>query len=291
VLAAVLTGSACGERSEPLDDVRQPYPVTVQGAGDRPAVVPRPPQRVVALEAGSAELLVALEIERRLVGVPADVPGAEGATAVVPRTGRIDVATVVALEPDLIVATPTVDLVDVSRAARESGAALYVQPAASVDDVLRAVRELGFVVGEPSGTRRLAARIRAALERVEAAVANAPTTTVFVDTGFFTTVAGRSLLGDLVRRAGGENVAGEAPAPESFDPERLVRLDPDVYLATSDSRLTLERLRRDPRTARLTAVREGRFAVLPADLVFRPGPRVGEALERIARVLHPDAFG
>jgi hypothetical protein len=37
-------------------------------------------------------------------------------------------------------------------------------------------------------------------------------------------------------------------------------------------------------------MREKRFAVLPSDLVLRPGPRLGQALARVARALHPDAF-
>ena len=63
-----------------------------------------------------------------------------------------------------------------------------------------------------------------------------------------------------------------------------------MYLATSDSRVTLADLRRNPQTARLTAVREGRFAVLSSDLVNRAGPRIGTALEQVAEALHPDAF-
>lgn len=294
IVAAVglaLLGAGCGERSEPLGELSQTYPVTVQGAGEGPAVLTGPPQRIVALDPGSAELLIALGVAERLVGAPAGVRGAENARAVVQRNGQVDVDAAVALEPDLIVATPTIDLVDVALAARESGATVYVQPASSVEDVQRGAVELGFLVDRPLQARTLVARIRAAVEQVESRLADAPIVTTFVDTGFFTTIAGRSLLGDLIRRAHGENVAGETPAPEPFDLARLRRLDPDVYLATSDSKVTLKALRADRRTADLRAVRRGNFAVLPADLVLRAGPRVGRALRVVAGALHPDATG
>ncbi len=113
---------------------------------------------------------------------------------------------------------------------------------------------------------------------------------MFVDTGFFVTVPARSLLGDLIRRAGGRSIGGPTPGFEPFDLEELAELDPEVYLTTSDSRVTLRRLRSDPRTRRLTAVEEGRFVVLDAALVTTAGPRVADALEEIARALHPDAF-
>jgi ABC-type Fe3+-hydroxamate transport system substrate-binding protein len=69
----------------------------------------------------------------------------------------------------------------------------------------------------------------------------------------------------------------------------LLQLDPDAYLATSDSMLTLADLRRNPRTRKLRAVRKGRFMVVNVDLL-QPGPQIGEGLTRIARLLHPNAF-
>jgi iron complex transport system substrate-binding protein len=287
--AAAAFAAGCGERSEPLGEIAQEYPVTVQGAGEEATMIGERPRRIVALDPGSAELVYALAETRRVVGVPAGLARSR-AKEVVSRTGQVDVDAIVRLEPDLIVASSSTDLLSVSRAQREADAALYVQPSSSVEDVERAVLELGFLVGEPPAARKLVGSIRRTVADVEERVGEVETVTVFVDTGFFTTISSRSLLGDLVRRAGGESVAGETPPDEAFPIRRLVRLDPDVYLATSDSRVTLGSLRRDPIASRLSAVERGRFVVLPSDLVLRPGARVGKALLRVARALHPDAF-
>ena len=295
-LLAVLT-AACGERTEPTGALEQPYPVTVQGAGERPTVAQAQPERIVALDPGAAELVIALGARDRLVGIPAGVrrgngprqaPGA--AVQVVSRNGQVQVDEVAALEPDLIVATPGMDLIDLARAQRESGAALYVQPSSSVDDVMRATLELGFLVGEPVTARRVAEQIRADVATVEDTIAGLPSRTTFVDTGFFIPAPERSLLGDLVRRAGGRSIAGETPSPEPFPLERLRRSNPQVYLATSESQVTLEDLRANPATADLGAVRRGRFAIIQSELANRPGPRVGRALKQIAAALYPNAF-
>jgi iron complex transport system substrate-binding protein len=290
VLAALVVGG-CGEREEPLDELAVQYPVTVRGAGDEPAVAEAAPERIVALAPDGAEILRELGVGRRLVGVPAEVdrPPA-GAREVASETGQVEVSEVVRLDPDLLVATRTTDPVDVALARQRTGAVLYEQPADSVDDAERAIVELGFLVDEPVAARRLAGRVEERVAAVQRRISAEPVRTVFVDTGFFVTVPSRSLLGDLVRRAGGRSVAGPNPGFEPVDAEKLVARDPEVYLTTSDSGVTLRRLRQDPRTRRLTAVREGRFVVLDASLVTLAGPRVSEALEAVARALHPDAF-
>ena len=294
---AVLGTTACGERSEPLGELEQPYPVTVQGVGEEPAVLGNQPERIVALDPGAAELVIALGARDRLVGIPSDISKGKrprqaesSAVEVVSPNRRIRVDEVTKLEPDLIVAAPGTDQLDLSRVRRDTGAAVYVQPTASVEDVLRATLELGLLVGEPVQARTVASRIRSEIAATEERVAEEPLTTAFVDTGFFVSVPRRSLLGDLIVRAQGENVAGDTAGGEPFPVNRLRRLDPEVYLATSASRVSLPSLRRDPRTAKLTAVKEARVRVLPSDLVQRAGPYVGSALERVARALHPDAF-
>jgi iron complex transport system substrate-binding protein len=290
LVAAALLATGCGERSELVGELPPEYPVTVRGGGDEPTALSARPARIVALAPSSAEILERLGVGSRLVGVPAGLADAPaGAQPVASLAGQVEVSEVVGLNPDLLTATGTTDPVDVALATRRSGAALYEQPADSVNDVERAVVELGFLVGEPVAARRLAGEIEDSVTAVQRRVGGEPVTTAFIDTGFFVTVPAGSLLGDLVTRAGGRSVGGPTPGFEPFDLDELRRLDPDVYLATSDSRVTLRRLRANPKTRRLSAVREGRFAVLDVDLVTSAGPRIAEALAAVARALHPDA--
>jgi iron complex transport system substrate-binding protein len=292
LLAVSLLGAACGERGEPVGALPQRYPVSVHGAGDRPTVLASRPQRIAVLDPGSSELLVALGAGDRLVGVPAGLAtgAAKKAQVIVRRTGQLSVDAVVGLEPDLIVATPSVDELDVARAGRESEAAVYVQPDTSILNVEQGAIDLGFLVGEAPRARQLVGRIERRVSGVEQRLADVQAVSVFVDTGFFITVARRSLLGDLVARAKGENIGGDSPGPGPFPLADIARLNPRVYLATSDSRLTLSTLRRNPTIRNVKAIRSGRLEIVSVDLVTRPGPRIAEGLEAVARALHPNAF-
>jgi iron complex transport system substrate-binding protein len=284
VVTAVIA-AGCGERAEPLGELRTEYPVAVRGAGDRPTVATKAPERIVALDAGSAELIAALGVGERLVGVPASVEGAT-ATQVVSLVGRVNVDAVVRLEPDLVVGTPSTDPLDLARAARESGGVSYVQPAESVTELERGALELGFLLDRAPEARRLVAGIRRGVAEIEARVADLRVVPVFVDTGFLITVSDRSLPGDLVRRANGRSVAGPNPGPEPFEPCDVVRREARIVLAVANrnERTPAEEFASCPDGRRLRTV-----AVSP-DLVLRAGPRIPDALEAVARALHPNAF-
>jgi iron complex transport system substrate-binding protein len=284
VVTAVLA-AGCGERAEPLGELRTEYPVEVRGAGDRPTVATKAPERIVALDAGSAELIAALGVGERLVGVPAGVEGST-ATHVVSSVGRVNVDAVVRLEPDLVVGTPSTDPLDLARAARESGGVSYVQPAESVTEVERGTLELGFLLDRAPEARRLVAGIRRGVAEIEARVAGLRVVPVFVDTGFLITVSDRSLPGDLVRRANGRSVAGPNPGPEPFEPCDVVRLEVRIVLAVAsrNERTPAEEFASCPDGRRL------RTTAVSPDLVLRAGPRIPEALEAVARALHPNAF-
>ena len=276
----VLAGTACGQRSEPTGALVQSFPVTVQGGGDRPTVVQSAPKRIVPVGAGPKAVLESLGLGKRVVEVNDTLVG-------LPLVGAIRHA-----RPDLIVASSETDPLDLARARSATGADVYVEPANSLDDVVQAIGEIGLITGTPVEARKLTAAIEGRRRAVAKRVAGAPVVTAFVDTGDFSTISSRTLLGDLLERARGRSVAGASPEQGPFPLRRLVALDPDVYLATAGSGRTVQQLRSHALVRRLRAVRERppRFAVLPPEATVA-GPQVGQALEAIARILHPDAAG
>lgn len=276
-LAAVLllVATACGERSEPTGPAALRYPLTVQSATDRPVVVTKPARRIAVLDRPAEEILRRLGVESRIV-MRAPV-------------SRIDFTALRRSRPDLIVASEDADLRDLSRAAAVTRADVYVAPGDSIHQVEHAITQLGLLAGRPIAARALVRRIEAQRRNVDVRLAHVPNVSVFVDTGFFTTVSDQSLIGDVIREAHGTNVAGATAEAGPVDAADLLQLDPDVYVATSDTGLTLRDLRKNPRLRKLRAIREGRFAVADAELL-RPGPRIGEGLAQVARLLHPNAF-
>lgn len=271
----LLAGAACGERSEPTGPQASLYPVTVPGTGDRPLVLARPVTRIAVFGPGIEETLDALGAGAAVAGSPVDARGA------------IEVAKLRRLRPDLIVASPGFDQGEVSRAARAVRTPVYLVPEDSIRDVERAYTQLGLITGHPDQARDLVEAVEAKRAEVAGTIRGRPRVTVFVDTGFFTTIGSQSLGGDLIREARGIAVGGESPG--GVELAKLVTADPRLYLVTDDSGTVLADLRKNRVTRRLTAVRTGRFRTIPASYLHI-APRLGDTLEAFARLLHPDAF-
>ena len=272
----LLAGTACGERSEPTGALVQSYPVTVQGAGDKATVVSAAPRRIVPVGAGPKSILQSLGLARRTVAVDDTLVG-------LPLVDALRRA-----KPDLIVASSETDPLDLARARAATHAPIYVQPGSSVGNVVQSIGDIGLLTGRAVQARRLTARIEAQRQAVARQVAGSPLVSAFVDTGAFATISSRTLLGDLIELAHGRSVAGASPEQGPFPTKRLLELDPDAYLATAGSGVTLKQLRARAGIRRLRAIRTGRFAVLPAEATVA-GPQLGEALQQVARILHPDA--
>jgi len=274
VVAAVLVlgATACGERSEPTGQNAPLYPVTIQ-TGDRPLVVSHAARRIAVFDPAARTILEGLGIGGRVV------LAGSGAS--------LDLREVRRARPDLIIASPEGNERDLSRAASATGASVYTAPGDSIRQVERAITQLGLLTGRPVTARRLVRRIESRRDQVAARLARVPAVRVFVDVGFLNTVPEQSLIGDVLREAHATNVV-QSPEPGPVDTADLLRLDPQVYMATSDAEVTLKELRSGP-LRNLRAIKAGRFVIVDAELL-QPGPAIGDGLLQVARLLHPNAF-
>jgi len=173
--------------------------------------------RVVSLHDVTTELVVALGAVDRLVGVedPVDI-SAETATAVgrVRRVG--DLETILAARPTLVVGLHIVAARDPDLVARlrEAGVEVYLADPATLDDVYAMIRAVGTRIGAGTAGDELARRMMSDAAALAPPQPQARRTRVFVydccDPPF--TAGGKTVLGDLIARAGGDNVFADVAA-------------------------------------------------------------------------------
>lgn len=252
-------------------------------------VVPSPVQRIVSLNPTTTELLFAIGAGGRVVGRTTYDLWPEAARAVQDLGPglRPNVEAVLSARPDLVILYASDDNRDAVRRLRSAGIATAAYRVDRIADFARVTTALGSLTGDSIAARTMVDSVRATLEGVRTATAALPKPTVFwplYDQPLLA-VGGGSFLNELIEIAGGRNVYAfmAAPSPQ-ITIEDLLQRDPDLIVLSVASRARYEA---DPRLRALRAIRDGRTVAVDTNLVFRTGPRLGEAARSIAALLHP----
>jgi iron complex transport system substrate-binding protein len=260
-----------------------------------------PPRRVVSLAPSLTEMVFALGAGDRLVGVttycnyPAAAKRVQKVGGIV--DGSLDFEHVLGLKPDLVVAIGEGQERSVD-SLRRLGLRVEIVPSQTFDDVFSALTRLGVLLGREEAAKGLTAELSRRVERVRRAVATLPPEKrprVFYELWDrpMMTASRDTLIGRLIEMAGGVNIFADVSSRyPQVSPEAVVARNPDLIVAPDHhaANVTPRALAQQPGLAGLAAVRRGRVLVINGDLVSRPGPRMADALELLARTLHPDLF-
>jgi iron complex transport system substrate-binding protein len=254
----------------------------------------------VSLTLATDELLAELVPLERVAGVTALADDVEISNvagrypASIPRLKDTDAERIITLGPDLVCVAPY-NTADFLKLLERSGLPTYRNDTVhSLDEIEIGIRALGERVGEPDHAATLVAQMRG--QRQELAnrlkgVARRPRV-LYWSAGF---TAGRgTTLDDILREAGAANVAAELGLHGSvaLDPERVVTADPDwILLARWSADEREGPIDRHPILRQLPAVREGRVIRIEGRYLTSVSHHALEAVERLARRLHPDRFG
>lgn len=237
------------------------------------------PERIVSLAPSVTEMVYAVGAGDRVVGVDrfSDYPPDARKK---PRIGDMNVnyERVVALKPDLVIGVEDLQAASLARL-RDLGLNVLALDTTSYDKVIAAIEQVAAVVGEPAHGKTVTDLLRAERDSVRDGLEGLPTRSalIVIETEPNIIVAGRqTFLDELLTLAGAANVApvtGFGPLSR----EGLARLHPDLVLTFGPEEA--EALKR--RLARLPGAPPP-VVVLPPDVLTRPGPRIGDGLQRLA---------
>ncbi len=261
------------------------------------------PQRLVSLAPSNTELLFAIGRGDRLVGVTdyCNFPEAAKGIARVAGFNSLSVEKVVAARPDLVVASRGNDPEGLETL-RQLGIPVFALDIQTLDQMLLAVERLGKLGGAEEKALAVKKELGARVEKVRQKIASAGERPK-VMWGYWGepvyTAGARTVIDDVVVAAGGTNVGRQVPgAWPQVGLETIVGWAPEVILATYPPQLAdpeklkeeIQHLRQMDGWKEVPAVKQGRIYYIDGDLLNRPGPRLVDALEQFARILHPRAF-
>jgi iron complex transport system substrate-binding protein len=259
------------------------------------------PKRIVSLTCSNTEILFALGLGARVVGVDdwSDFPRV---VKTLPKVGpdlKIDMARVAALGPDLILASLSVPGMERNLPGLERlGVPFVVLEPKSLDDVFEDIETISAATGVSESGRRLIADLQARIEAVRARACEAigrPTLYWEWWPKPLISPGRQSWMVQMSDLAGADLLFKDVEATSFVVQESQVcERDPDFVMlcwcGTLQEKMNVSKVRERPGWERLRAVKRDRIHCFPEDLFGRPGPRLVEGLERLARVVHPEQF-
>ena len=256
-----------------------------------------PPKKIVSLAPNITEVLFSLGLDEEIVGVSIHCNFPEKAKSRV-RVGSyisLDFERITSLKPDLVIATGAGNTREMVDRLEKLGFKTYVIFPKNFNDILQSIAHIGEVVNREKEARGIIEGMRKRSQRVIELTGDLPRPKVFIQIGDapVVTVGKGSFADDLIRLAGGENVAGkEKEVYPRFGMEEILKRAPEVIVISSmnpkaDYQKTFQEW---ARWKTIPAVKNGRIHLMDSDLLDRPSPRIVDGLEELAKVLHPEQF-
>jgi iron complex transport system substrate-binding protein len=296
IAAVLLLLASCGEDTTPPATPETPsaeapaFPMTITDDDGVEVTIPAEPERIVTFAPSMTEIVYALGLGDRLVGVSGPFDDYPAEAADVEQVGGAgdfgvdpNVERVVSLEPDLFLTIAGGD--QWKERLRDLDVPVVTLNAVDFADLLDDIRSVGSVTGATEEAESLAADMETEAEGV---AESASTATCFFEVFYppLTTVGPHTFIYDMLERAGCDPVTADATTdyPE-WSVDDLVADGPQVYIVTPESAKSVAAVARRPGFSAIPAIEDGNVVLVDGDLVTRPGPRVIDGLQQLSEAL------
>ncbi len=299
MLALVVLISACGPAVKAVPTAAA---IIVKDGEGKDFRLDKPAQRIISLAPSNAEILYAIGAGKQVVAredftnYPDEV---KSLPSVGGSTGKYNLEEITKLQPDLILASP-LTAADVVKSLKDITPNVYVVPNPKDFDGLYAnLTAVGALTGHPDEAAKLVSDLRGRVKAVQdklAGVTEKPKVFYELDATDPSkpwTAGPGTFIDLLIGMAGGQNIGASLKGDwAQISQEELIVQNPDVILLGDSlyGGIKPEQVAARPGWNVINAVKNGRVLEFNDDLVSRPGPRMVQGLEEIAKILHPDLF-
>ncbi len=290
VVPALAAALACSLAARAADN---PPRVVVDQLG-REVHVPIRIERVISLAPNLTEMVYALGAQSRLVGVTnlCDYPPSVREKARVGDVLNPSLETIIELKPDVVLGSTAGNRRETVEALERAGVPLYGVDADTVEGILASIRNVAVLLDVPERGEALTAHLEQRLAALSSRLETAPRPRILFVLWLepLLTVGGETFLNDVLAHAGAESIATDLRQDwPRLNLETVIERDPDFLVLPRAMSLEARfaDLSSEPPWSELRPVREKRVLWVD-ESVLRPGPRIVDAIEELARALHPE---
>jgi len=291
LIAAALGVVACG----PMEP--GPAGAIVDDLG-RTVQIDEVPRRIVSLAPANTEILFALGLGDRVVGVTeyCNYPPEAGGKEKIGGFATPDLERIVALAPDLVLAGG-IHQKEVIPGLEEVGLTVFALKPENLAGIMESIRAVGVITGRETAASEVTAQMESRLEAITDETKNVERTPRVLYVTWHDplwSVGSGDMIHELIEKAGGENIFRDITGHTVVSLEAVLVRDPEVIIACSGHGEAGDKpfawAKQEARLGVTAARRDNRVYEVDADLVGRSGPRAVDALEWFAYFIHPELF-
>lgn len=293
-LVAVAAFGACRASGNSNSDATTPSSSTTRQVTDdlgRTVTIPAKITRIVSLAPSLTESVFVVGAGDRLVGVTSfcNYPEQAKEIAKIGDTTNPNIESIIALKPDIVLVSTASQIETFTKTLADNGIAVFVTNPNSLEDVFKNLYRMGDIFGTSATADGVVTDLKRRVNATWDKVGLEERTLVFVQISKepLFTIGKESFLNAFLVKAGGQSVTSEVDtAYPKLSKETASTLRPEAIILSDsdDNKEPNEVFKNSP------AVKSGRVFRVNADLLSRPGPRLVDALELIAKDLHPNMF-
>ncbi len=257
------------------------------------------PQRIISLSPSNTEMVYALGLQDKLVGVtsydnyPPDVKN----KTIVSDYSTTDLEKIVNAKPDLVLAD-SIQKNDTIPALEKLGINVYTMTPDNADMIFNDLKVLGQITGKTKEAGDLVSNLKSRIQAVTdktAKLADSQKPRVLFVTWHdpIWTAGSETMIQYLINQAGGTNIASDLKDYATITLETAVQRNPQVIIVMSSmgtQNVSLDFIKSNDQFKSTDALKNARVYEIDADIFGRTTPRIVDGLETLAKLLHPELF-
>ncbi|PIU56066.1 MAG: cobalamin-binding protein [Chloroflexi bacterium CG07_land_8_20_14_0_80_45_17] len=284
----------------PATGLATTYPITVTDDLGREVTIAALPVRIISLTPSNTEILFALGLGDRVVGV-SDYSDYPPEALEKEKIGgpylNVNIEKIVALQPDFILAAE-INTMEVINTLAGHGLTVFGIKSTDLDDLLDDINTVGRITDKEAEATILTDDMQSRIDAVTSKTAGLtpeerPRTFHICWHDPIWTAGSGTYIHDLIERVGGTNIFADIQGYQAVDIETVIWRDPEVIIVTAmggTAGSVWEWVNTEPRLAGVSARQNGRVYYAESNWVERPGPRIVLGLEQVAKYIHPGIF-
>lgn len=276
-------------------------PVTVTDDFGVRVVIAQEPRRIVSLAPANTEILFALGLGDRVVGVT-DYCNYPAEAQEKPKVGgfsTVNIEKVVAAKPDLVLAAYG-NTEEVVNHLRNLGMTVVTLNPDSMQGTLRDIILTGEATGRTTEATALKNSMQTRIDAVTAAVGTTSERPTVMHAVWYDPIwvsGNATFQNELITLAGGKNAFSDIEGWQIVTMERFITTNPEIILVNSGTGMgesgndmIYRYFMNESRFSKMKAIKDDTVYIVNSDIIDRGGPRIVDALEEVAADIHPELF-